>query len=256
MRIEFANAERPPLRWDGAELRVGSAADNDLVLAQSGVASHHLTLRRDARGTVMRVQPGAGRVYVNARPVRERAFVRAGDSLGVAECRLRLCAEAPASDTEHAEIAPGTPTLAALRIVAGPLCGRVVAMQERLELGPRGQLPLALPDARGAALALVRDADGWRIDCSALPERFALSINGNPVRDGRLRHGDQIVLGAHHFLLDAWPSAAPMPEPTCTTSPQSELPEDSAGPRGEVWWLIATAAAIGLAIALLLFVRF
>jgi hypothetical protein len=34
------------------------------------------------------------------------------------------------------------------------------------------------------------------------------------------------------------------------------LPEDEAGPRGEVWWLIATAAVIALGIALVLLVRF
>lgn len=256
MRIEFAHGERPSLLWNDAELRVGSAQGNDLVLAQSGVAAHHLSLHRDARGVVMRVQPGAGRVYVNARPVRERALLRVGDSLGVGECRLRLCADAATNAVDHVETASGDSTLAALRIVAGPLCGRVVAIEERLELGPRGQLPLPLPDAQSAALALVRGADGWRIDTSALPERFVLSINGNPTRARRLQHGDQIVVGAHHFLFDAWPSDAPMSAPTAVMSPGPELPEDSAGPRGEVWWLIATAAVIGLAIALLLFVRF
>jgi hypothetical protein len=34
------------------------------------------------------------------------------------------------------------------------------------------------------------------------------------------------------------------------------LPEDAAGPRGEVWWLIVTAAVLALGIALVLWIRF
>jgi hypothetical protein len=182
MRIEFANAARDGLAWTGPLLRIGQAADNDLVLDDAGVAAHHLSLRRMPGTLVLEVEPGAGRVYVNARPVHERALLRAGDSLGVGKCRLRLCAEATVADDDDAET-PEVPLTVALRAVAGPLSGRVMPLDDRLELGPRGHFPLDLPHEAG-------------------------------------------------------------------------LPEDTAGPRGEVWWLIVTAAVLGLAIALLLFVRF
>jgi predicted cobalt transporter CbtA len=35
-----------------------------------------------------------------------------------------------------------------------------------------------------------------------------------------------------------------------------QLPEDAAGPSGEVWWLIVTAAVLALGIALVLLIRF
>lgn len=254
MRIDFANTTREPFPWAGGDLRVGSAADNDLVLAAGGVAGHHLRLSNDARGLVLEVLAGASRVYVNARPVRERALLVAGDSLAVGECRLRLCADvdtAPVDDTPEVD---ATTAVAALRVVGGPQCGRVLALHRRMDIGPRGRLPLALPGAADAAMVLSRAEDGWHLGLTAIPERFPVYLNGNPVRTARLRHGDQIVLGAHHFVFDAWPT--PHAEQAHFVPHEQPLPEDTAGPRGEVWWLIATAAALGLLIALLLFLHF
>ena len=36
----------------------------------------------------------------------------------------------------------------------------------------------------------------------------------------------------------------------------AQLPEEAAGPTGEVWWLIVTAAVLALGIALVLLIRF
>lgn len=256
MRIEFANATRDGLAWAGPLLRIGSATDNDLVLAEAGVAAHHLSLRHMAGSLVLEVEPGAGRVYVNARPVRERALLRAGDSLGVGECRLRLCAEAaiPADGAEAVE----APLTVALRAVAGPLSGRVVPLDDRLELGPRGHFPLDLPHGGEATLAIVRRDGALYLDAGRVPAELAIFVNGLAARDTPLRDGDQVALGAHRFVVDAWVPARTTAHAAreAFLPHEAGLPEDTAGPRGEVWWLIVTAAVLGLAIALLLFVRF
>lgn len=257
MRIEFANAARDGLAWTGPLLRIGHAADNDLVLDDAGVAAHHLSLRRMPGALVLEVEPGAGRVYVNARPVHERALLRAGDSLGVGTCRLRLCADAKVTDDDDAET-PEVPLTVALRAVAGPLSGRVMPLDERLELGPRGHVPLDLPHGDEAALAVVRRDGGLYLDARRVPAELALFVNGRVTRDTPLHDGDQIALGAHRFVVDAWvPSRTRVHAAREVFLPhEADLPEDTAGPRGEVWWLIVTAAVLGLAIALLLFVRF
>jgi pSer/pThr/pTyr-binding forkhead associated (FHA) protein len=257
MRIEFANAARDGLAWTGPLLRIGQAADNDLVLDDAGVAAHHLSLRRMPGTLVLEVEPGAGRVYVNARPVHERALLRAGDSLGVGKCRLRLCADAAVPD-DDGEGARGEPLTVALRAVAGPLSGRVMPLDERLELGPRGHVPLDLPHGDEAALAVVRRDGGLYLDAARVPAELALFVNGRATRDTPLHDGDQIALGAHRFVVDAWvPARTTAHAARDVFLPhEADLPEDTAGPRGEVWWLIVTAAVLGLAIALLLFVRF
>lgn len=258
MRIEFANAAHADLTWTGALLRIGSAADNDLVLRESGVAPHHLRLRQGNGGLRMEVEPGAGRVYVNARPVRERALLRLGDTLAIGECRLRLCVETAATAAAHdAADTAAAPLTAALRAVAGPLSGRTVAIGDRLELGPRGQIALELPAGNDSALAIARRDSGLWLDAGGLSAPDAVCVNGVAKRQARLHDGDQIALGAHRFVVDAWaPSRLSAHAAREAFLPhEAALPEDTAGPRAEVWWLIVTAAVLGLAIALLLFLR-
>lgn len=246
MRIKFAHAQQPARDWNSRELRIGSAPDNDLVLSDHGVAEHHLRILHDPRGLVLLVVPGAGRVYVNARPVRERALLRAGDSLGIGDVVLRLIQ--PPGRGEPVKI-----DSASLRAVAGPLSGRVQGVGERLDLGGEGSWPLGLGHAPHAKVSLIREEDGIHLRTLDLPATFTVSVNGVPTRDIRLHDGDQIALGPHRFVLDA--CARPDPAERDEPPPSRPLPEDSAGPRRQVWWLIATAAALALLIAMLLFVR-
>ena len=90
MRIEFPHAAREDFHWAQAQLRIGSAPDNDLVLAASQASARHLRIQLDRRGWVLQVLPSADRIYVNARPVRERALLRAGDVVSVGDCRMLL----------------------------------------------------------------------------------------------------------------------------------------------------------------------
>ena len=48
----------------------------------------------------------------------------------------------------------------------------------------------------------------------------------------------------------------PEPEIVMPEPPPAHLPEEAAGPTGEVWWLIVTAAVLALGIALVLLIRF
>lgn len=252
MRIEFVHPQREALAWSGSPLRLGSGDDNDLVLAAPGVAARHLSLHQDARGLVLEVAPGAGRVYVNARPVRERALLRAGDSLGVGEARLRLCADAPRQDRDDAEQGVWRPLAVSVRALAGAWSGRAWSLgRQGLALGRDGHLPLGLPAAAAARLRFHwRGAALW-VQAEACGEHL-LYVNGHVCEAARLHHGDQIGVGAHRFVIDA--SQLDRREPASAPAPQA-LPEAAAGPRGEVWWLIMTAAVLALAIALVLLVK-
>lgn len=252
MRIEFAHADLPPLSWPDGPLRVGSAADNEVRLEGSGVAGHHAVLTRDARGLVLEVCRGAGRVYVNARPVREKALLRCGDSLGIGACRLHLVADAvgePGDDDADAQVTSVT----ALRVVAGPMSGQVHALDEAVALDAAGSLTVAgkentlLLEPRGRRVYL--DASGWVAGPS-------VSVNGLEARQALLEDGDQIVMGAHRFVLDI-SADAPAPSPPVVAPPPSE---PDAARRGnahpEIWWLIATAAILALVLAGALLVHY
>jgi hypothetical protein len=255
MRIEFPNSAREDFRWAQPALRIGSASDNDLVVSAQQGAAHHLRILQDRRGWVLEVLSGAGRVYVNARPVRERALLRPGDILSLGDCRMLLCVDEDPAERAPLTLSPQGRCTVALRAVAGPLSGRVFPLRERLEFGPQGDFPLDLPQAATATLALFWKDGELRVSAGSTPPRYPLRLNGIAVEQAALHPGDQLGIAMHRFLIDA-PGLSPAPTGTLPEQAPGRLPEDEAGPRGEVWWLIATAAVLALGIALILLVRF
>lgn len=255
MRIEFLNASREDFHWAQAQLRIGSASDNDLALAASQVAPRHLCIDHDRRGWVLQMLPSAGRVYVNARPVRERAMLRAGDVVSIGECRmllrddddpgLRLTRPVPAQER----------CTVALRSVGGPLSGRLLSVRDGLELGPGGRYSLGLAQGEPVGLRVEWEEGRLMLESTCPSDRYPLRVNGVCVQRVALQGGDQIGLAMHRFVLEA-PGKDPEPEGIESVPPPSDLPAATAGPSAEVWWLIVTAAVLALAIALVLLVRF
>ena len=74
---------------------------------------------------------------------------------------------------------------------------------------------------------------------------FADEIHAPLVYPGH-RHVPYATVSADAARQDAMHSFVP---------PEAAQPEDTAGPRREVWWLLLTAAAIALVLALLLALR-
>lgn len=255
MRIEFVSSARGDFHWSRPVLTIGRADDNDLVVSEAQVAARHVTLHRDRRGLVLEVAPDTGRVYVNARPVRERALLRPGDSLSLGDCRMLIRDDA---DLEAREVREPTESrcTVALRPVAGPLSGRVIPVGDRLELGAsHGAMPLELPGNDAALLVLAWDGGELVLDASRVPARHAVRLNGVKVVRASLQPGDQLGIASHRFVVDG-PGWAAEPKVVMPEPEPEPLPEDAAGPRGDVWWLILTAAVLALGIALVLFVQF
>lgn len=255
MRIEFPNAAREDFRWTQARLCIGSAADNDLVLAAGQAAARHVRIEQDRRGWVLQVLPSADRIYVNARPVRERALLRAGDVISIGECRMLLRDDDdPVLRAPHQVPAQGRCTVA-LRAVAGPLSGRMLSVQDELELGSAEHPLPGLPAGDPAGLRIFWQEGRLMLEPTHPSSRHPLRVNGVAVQGVALQGGDQIGVAMHRFVLEApgMEAEPELPEPAPRPAP---LPEEAAGPSGEVWWLIATAAALALAIALVLLIRF
>jgi pSer/pThr/pTyr-binding forkhead associated (FHA) protein len=256
MRIEFLHSTREGFRWTQPQLCIGSDPDNDLILAVGQAAGHHLRIHQDRRGLVLEVLPGAARIYVNARPVRERALLRPGDMFSVGDCRMLICTDDAPADRAAVIVPEQSTCTVALRAVAGPLSGRVLPLRHPLKLGAHGPFPLELPESESATLnAFWRDGQLWLETEQPLSSRYPVRLNGTPVQRAALQPGDQIGLAMHRFVVDA-PGMEPEPEIPVMDPPPELLPEDVAGPRGEVWWLIVTAAVLALGIALMLLIRF
>jgi hypothetical protein len=255
MRIEFPNAAREDFHWEQAQLRVGSAADNDLVLGTSQAAPRHLSIQQDHRGWILQVLPSADRIYVNARPVRERALVRAGDVVSVGDCRLLLRDDQDPEKREPIGVPAEGRCTVALRAVSGPLSGRVFSLKDSMELGPPGRCPLELPRGESIVLRIFWRNGSLRLETSQPCASHPLRVNGVAASSATLHPHDQIGVAMHRFVVEA-PGMEPEPEWIKTSPAPTELPESAAGPSGEVWWLIVTAAILALGIALVLLIRF
>lgn len=254
MRIEFSHSAREDVHWDQPLLTIGSAQDNALVLAPHQASPHHLRLLRDRRGCALEVLPGGSRIYVNARPVRERALLRPGDVLSVGDCRMLLKADEAPTERQPLHVPESSRCPVALRAVSGPLSGRVFPLRDQLELGPRADVPLDLPQGESASLRLFWRDGELRLRQERASARYPLRVNGVEVSELALYPGDQLGLATHRFIVDA-PGMPPEPEVAAYVPDSEPLPEALAGPRGEVWWLIVTAAVLALGIALVLLIR-
>ncbi|HEX7341713.1 MAG TPA: FHA domain-containing protein [Rhodanobacteraceae bacterium] len=257
MQIEFASESRAPVAWTAGELRIGRAEGNDLRLVGDGVAARHVRLSCDPRGLVMDVDRGAGPVYVNARPVRERALLRQGDMLGIGGHRLRLCADAladadPDARGTGATLDAGTATLA-LRAVAGPLSGQVWALRDTLNFGAQGPAELVCD---GAASLVVHGH--WAcLDAEAMDRAVGVRVNGVATRRAVMADGDQLVVGTHHYVLDVSARALTLPAVEVVHSATSGPTSESGWRlRREMVWLVATAIVLAVVLALALLVRF
>lgn len=255
MRIEFPKAAREDFHWTQAPLRIGSAPDNDLVLAASQAAPHHLRIQHDRRGWVLQVLPSADRIYVNARPVHERALLRAGDVVSVGDCRMLLRADQNPAQRAALNVPEQGRCTVALRAVSGPLSGRVLPLRDSLELGLQGRCPLELPQGDVVSLRIGWEGGQLLLESLQPSARHPLRVNGVAVDNVALQPGDQIGVAMHRFVVDA-PGMEAEPEIIMSGSPATHLPEEVAGPSGEVWWLIVTAAVLALGIALALLIRF
>ena len=255
MRIEFPHVAREDFHWTHAQLRIGSAPDNDLVLATNQAAAQHLIIQHDRRGWVLQVLPSADRVYVNARPVHERALLRPGDVVSVGDCRMLLRADEDPSRRTPLIVQEQDRCTVALRAVSGPLSGRVLPLRGSLLLGPPSVCPLELPQGDAVSLRIGWEDGKLMLDAVQPSARHPLRVNGVSVSQVALQPGDQIGVAMHRFVVDA-PGMEPEPRIVTAKLPPGHLPEEAAGPAGEVWWLIATAAVIALGIALVLLIRF
>jgi predicted component of type VI protein secretion system len=254
MRIEFPNVAREDFHWTQAQLTIGSAPDNDLVLAATQAAPKHLRIQQDRRGLVLQVLPSASRIHVNARPVREKALLRAGDVISVGDCRMLLRDDQDPSERDSPALPKQARCTVALRAVSGPLSGRVLPLESSLELGAQGRYPLELPQGESASLRIHWQDGRLMLEPMQFSERFPLRVNGVTAHAVALQPGDQIGVAMHRFVVDA-PGMEPEPEIVMPMPLPPTLPEAAAGPTGEVWWLITTAALIALGIALVLLIH-
>jgi pSer/pThr/pTyr-binding forkhead associated (FHA) protein len=230
-----------------AAIGASSAAKPDEPLA---------TVYVDSRGVWMQVRDGLRGAYVNGRPIRQMAMLRAGDTLFLHGHEVVLAGREPAPAPAE-RVAPKRGAVrCVLRAVGGPLHGRCFSLAKTVVIGNTLESDVRIDDARIAArhLELLPLAGG--IALATGTNATAPTVNGHRAEDALLLPGDQLVLaGTHRFVIEApRPTIEPQPE---VAAPRRVPParEATPSPRRRAWrvpWLLLAAVLLAGALSALL----
>jgi len=291
MRLHFPNKEHADVIVAPGDTSIGSAADNNIVVTAPGVAPHHVSLAVSERSIVLSVRDAQARIHVNARPVREKALLRLGDSVSLETVQFMLKPDrddairtkvpsgkagivtpAPGSEDElNSTRARLVPPKVVLRGVSGSYFGKIIAVRGRLVIGRGNDCDLILDEPEMSRRHAVIENSGDGIYLRDLGSANGTFVNGVQVRDAVLHPDDQIAFDQNRFLLEApsLPTREESPEPavdpddsTITQTmravpkpsvPVARAPVDERN-KNDIWWLIGAAALIAIGLAVLLYI--
>lgn len=211
MKISFPGGERPDFQTGEGALRVGSTADNDIVLpAGKQVQPKHLELQFDPRrGITLSVTDASAVVHVNGRPVREKAILRLGDMVAVGSVRMVI-----RPDNDRAEKPPKalpenetrqryTPPRVVLRGVTGTYFGKVIPLRARTVIGRGSDCDLVLNESEMSRRHAIIENTPEGLFLRDLGSANGTFVNGISVRDTVLKPGDQLAFDQNRFLIEA-----------------------------------------------------
>ncbi|MCX7555297.1 FHA domain-containing protein [Xanthomonadaceae bacterium JHOS43] len=244
-------------------------------LPDAGWLPHHASITLDLqRGLWLRLEQDAGVAHVNARPVRESAMLRLGDivSLGGVQFCVMLQDESeivrqlpPQHDAPMGDSERVAASRAVLRGVAGMFHGRTFPLAPGVMIGSAAEADIRIEGAGIASQHARVELHHERVILRAQARDNTLKVNGVSVADAVLHPGDQIVVEQHRFVVEApglpprggrgqgqrqRPITQAIPA-VPASSPVAHQQEPQAASHGhfKMWWLLAAASAIALALA-------
>lgn len=206
----------------------------------------------DSRGVWLQVRDGVRGVYVNGRPVRQMAMLRAGDSIFMSGVECVLVGRRPETGGDDAP--PRPDARAVLRATAGRHHGRCFPLERECVLGRADDCDIPIDDeaigARGVSLRVT--AKGVRATAAA--PGMPVWVNGHPLASGLLVPGDQLVVaGQHRFVVEAARSlGADAPERERRPATRPSTPPKLRRAARRMPWLIVAAILLAGALSLLL----
>lgn len=275
MRIAFPAAEYPDVPVERGRVRIGSDADNGLVLdAEHGILPSHLQVEVESRrGIVLSALSEAAKIWINGRPVREKAIVRVGDMIIAGQVRMVIKGdedppEAPAEPLEGTAAAEMGPTQPMLRGHVGSHVGRGIALMGRTIVGSAADCDVVVDEPHGVDKLLEIEARGGRLALRLLAPDQQVEVNGVMVRSALLASGDQIALRNNRFVVEApgWnppaadvavkkaPAHTQVGRPLVVPPPEPEATEAT---ENTVDWVILAAAIVTIgALGVLVYLQF
>jgi pSer/pThr/pTyr-binding forkhead associated (FHA) protein len=289
MQLSFPNGEHRDVNFEAGEVKIGSRADMMISLPESGLATHHASIYADRRGTWLKVVENQSGVHLNGRPVKQLAYLRAGDLICIEQLRMQLreananaivrkIPEGAPINTNEAQRVSAVRLL--LRSLNGQHFGRTYGLVTPITIGSGINADISLEDKAIAEKHASVEWHGDRVVLRAANPDTISYVNGIPVTDAVLAPGDQITIEQARFLLEApgLPSRgrdldvvqgatastqtiqkvkASIPQEHTSTKNQNEPETESesdtpSSDSNALWWLIAAAASLAAILTALL----
>jgi pSer/pThr/pTyr-binding forkhead associated (FHA) protein len=213
MKLVFPNGEHGQVLLSPGANRIGSAADNAVVLTNPGILSLHCVIHVTANGANLQIPPGGGAVTVNNKPVTDLMSLRPGDAIGIGPVSARYAVVEAARSQAIAEGGPDEDSGATrvrmavpkyvLRGVSGALFSKVFPVTGPVVIGRAAECDISVPaDEISRRHALVKPTpEGLAVE--DLGSSNGTFINGKRVQHGFLNPGDELRLDAVRFILVA-----------------------------------------------------
>lgn len=213
MKLVFPNGEHGQVLLSPGANRIGSAADNAVVLTNPGILPLHCVIHVTANGANLQIPPGGGAVTVNSKPVTDLMSLRPGDAIGIGPVGARYAVVEAARSQAIAEGGPDEDSGATrvrmavpkyvLRGVSGALFSKVFPVTGPVVIGRAAECDISVPaDEISRRHALVKPTpEGLAVE--DLGSSNGTFINGKRVQHGFLNPGDELRLDAVRFILVA-----------------------------------------------------
>ncbi|MET0327841.1 MAG: FHA domain-containing protein, partial [Luteimonas sp.] len=216
LKLRFSTPDEPELPLDIGVHGIGRAAAGTLAPVSEG-SEPSVRFCVDRRGVWLTVTDGVQGVHVNGRQVRRMAMLRSGDAIFVDGQELRLVSATPLAgrmppDDAHAASEDEADPRIVLRGVGGRYYGRSFTLDQPRLVGRHGDADIRIDEPGFADRHARLERVGGVVRLTDLGSADGSLVNGEPVRDGLLQAGDQIVFDAHHrFVVEAPARARPVP---------------------------------------------
>jgi pSer/pThr/pTyr-binding forkhead associated (FHA) protein len=290
-RLSFPSGEHRDVPLGPGAYTLGTAADNQVVLVGAGISQRHARIENDGRGLTLTVLDSQAITHVNARPIREKALLRLGDSVTIDTVRILIKPERDdvvrttipdaAKELDNPETrVRAVPPKAVLRGVSGSHFGKIIPIRVRLTIGRGSECDLVLDEPEMSRKHAMIENSGDGLYLRDLGSANGTFVNGVQVKNAVLHPGDQLAFDRNRFLVEApglpmrgeeetdpaqpkapmitqMMQAVDVPDPVNPARKPAPQPAQApSSSRNEIWWLIGAAALIGAGIALLLLVKF
>lgn len=263
MKLVFPNGEHAQVLLGAGVNRIGSSAENVVVLDDPAIVARHCEIHVTSTGANLQVPDGGGPVSVNGKPVADIMALRPGDQIGIGPVLARYALVEAARSAPAPGVMPGSDEDSGatrvrtavskfmLRGVSGAVFGKIFPVHGPVAIGRAAECDISVQAEEISRRHALVKPSGDGLSVEDLGSSNGTYINGRRVQQGFLNPGDELRLDAVRFIVVA-PGMEMAQQTTRLATSQAEA-APTAGPGMSKWVpIMLTAAAAVVIVALVM----